>query len=349
MRKGFNFLWNGHPLLLPPSKVRMPVRETSMNQGRRVLLSLSLVALASRRAKAAYPIRVGTLRFGSVGWEMDVIRAYGLDMGQGVNVESVEFAAGQATQVALQAGRVDMTVQDWLWVSRQRASGADWTLAPTSGAVGAVIVPAGSGIRDMAGLRGKRLGVAGSPLDKSWLILRAYASRVCGLDLDQAVEKQFGPPPLLAEQLASGRLDAVLTYWPFAARAEAAGMVRVLAVEDAVVGLGITGAVPAVGWVFSDGFAARAPDAVRGFIAASTQARAILVSSDAEWDRIAPLTGTSGPSELTRVRDWYRRGVPGAWDLNATAALYDVLAQIGGPALVGPATHLSPGTFWMPA
>ncbi len=320
-----------------------------MNQGRRILLSLPLVVLAAGVAKAQAAIRVGTLRFGSVGWELDVMRAHGLDVAQGVTVEAVEFAAGQATQVALQAGRVDMTVQDWLWVSRQRAGGADWTLSPTSGAVGAIVAPARSGIRDVVGLRGKRLGIAGSPLDKSWLILRAYAQRVFELDLETAVEKQFGPPPLLAEQLASGRLDAVLTYWPFAARAEAAGMVRVLAVEDAVTGLGITGAVPAVGWVFSDAFAARAPEAVRGLIAASTQARAILVSSDAEWDRIAPLTGTSSPEELIRFREWYRRGAAPAWDLNATAALYDVLAQTGGPALVGPATHLVPGTFWMPA
>jgi len=320
--------------------------------GRRTLLATPLIAVLPRAAAqaAAMPaIRVGTLRFGSVAWELDVMRTHGLDTEAGVTVEAVEFAASQATQVALQAGRVDMVVLDWLWVSRQRASGADWTLSPTSGALGAVMAPPGSPVQTVADLRGRRLGIAGSPLDKSWLLLRAYAQQTLGLDLDQAVTKSFGPPPLLAEQLAAGRLDGALTYWPFAARAEASGQRRVLAMEDAVEALGIPRGVPFVGWVFSDAFAARSRAAVQGFVAASDRARAILVASDVEWERIAPLTGAAGPGELARLRDWYRRGAPEHWNLEATARLYDVLAAIGGPALVGPAAHLAPGTLWPPA
>ncbi len=313
---------------------------------RTALLLPAAAALGARRAAAAPGIRVGTLRFGSVAWELDVVRSHGLDSAAGVAVEAVEFASSQAPQVALQAGRVDAIVQDWLWVSRQRASGADWTLSPTSGALGAVMAPPGSPVQAMADLAGRRLGIAGSPLDKSWLILRAYAQRTAGLDLDAATAKTFGPPPLLAEQAAAGRLDAVLTYWPFAARAEAAGQRRVLAMEEAVGALGIPSGVPFVGWVFSDAFAARSASAVQGFVEASAKARAILVESDAEWDRIAPLTGTSGPEELARLRDWYRRGAPAAWDLAAVPRLYDLLAEIGGPDLVGPAAHLQPGTLW---
>ena len=317
---------------------------------RRTLLSAALAA-ASPLVAAAAPgnaIRVGTLRFGSVAWELDVMRTHGLDAAAGVAIEAVEFAATQAAQVALQAGRVDTAVQDWLWVSRQRAMGADWTLSPTSGALGAVMAPAASPVHTVADLRGRRLGIAGSPLDKSWLLLRAYAQRKLNLDLDQAADKSFGPPPLIAEQLTAGRLDAVLTYWPFAARAEAAGQRRVLAMEDVVEALGIPPGVPFVGWVFSDAFAARSPAAVGGFVKASDRARAILVASDAEWQRIAPLTGATGPNELARLRDAYRRGVPERWDLPAVARLYDVLAEVGGPALVGPAAHLAPGTLWTP-
>lgn len=326
-----------------------------MHYKRRSLLLTPLMAgLPVGAARAASPpIRVGTLRYGSVAWELDVMRVHGLDQAAGVTVEPVEFAAAQAAQVALQVGRVDMAVQDWLWVSRQRASGADWTLSPTSSALGAVMAPSASAIQSVGDLRGRRLGIAGSPLDKSWLLLRAYAQQAIGLDLDQAVTKSFGPPPLLAEQMTAGRLDAVLTYWPFAARAEAAGLRRVLAMEDAVEALGVPQnvsflGVPFVGWVFSDTFAARDAAAVQAFIEASARARSILVESDAEWDRIAPLTGSSGPDELARLRTWYRRGAPARWNLEATAPLYDVLASIGGPALVGSAAHLAPGTFWSP-
>ena len=317
---------------------------------RRTLLLAPLLAAVPRAGWAAGPIRVGTLRYGTVAWELDVMRHHGLDAAAGVAVETVEFAAALATQVALQAGRVDMVVQDWLWVSRQRASGADWTLSPSSAALGAVMAPPDSPVATVADLRGRRLGIAGSPLDKSWLILRAYAQRVHGLDLDALATKQFGPPPLLAEQMLAGRLDAVLTYWPFAARAEAAGQRRVLAMEDAVEALGVPSGVPFIGWVFSDALAARDSAGVAGFLRASAAARTVLAGTgadaDAEWAHIAPLTGTSSQGELDRLRAWYRRGVPPAWNEAGTAQLYDLLAVIGGPALVGPAAHLAPGTFW---
>ena len=182
-----------------------------MNQRRRALLLATLLAALPRPSHAAAPIRVGTLRYGTVAWELDVMRHHGLAAAAGVAVEPVEpveFAAAQATQVALQAGRVDLIVQDWLWVSRQRASGADWTLSPSSAALGAIMAPQASPVRSVPDLHGRRLGIAGSPLDKSWLILRAYAQKAHGLDLDAAATKTFGPPPLVAEQLSAGRLDA---------------------------------------------------------------------------------------------------------------------------------------------
>jgi len=306
-------------------------------------------SVAALPACAAEPVRVGTLRFGSVAWELDVMRAHKLDAA--FALERVEFAAGQGSQVALQAGRVDVVLQDWLWVSRQRASGADWTFAPASAALGALVAPPASPVKGVADLAGRRLGVAGTPLDKSWLLLRAFASKTLRLDLEASVEKTFGPPPLLAQQLEAGRLDAVLTYWPFAARGEAQGLRPVLDMGDALAALEAAPGLPMLGYVFSEGWAARNRRALEGFLAASREARAILAASDAEWDRIAPLTGASGPAELAHLRDWYRRGIPGAWDpamQRSAERLYDLFAAIGGPALVGPATHLAPGTFWRP-
>jgi NitT/TauT family transport system substrate-binding protein len=316
---------------------------------RAVLLALLSAPIAFRIARAAAPIRIGVLRFGTVSWELDVIRRHGLDQAQGISLEPVEFAAAQATQVALQAGAVDMVALDWLWVSRQRSDGADWSFVPFSNAVGGLVVPATSPIRSVADLPGRKLGIAGSPLDKSWLILRAYAQRRHGIDLDTAVEKSFGAPPLLAEQLKAGRLDAMLTFWPFAARAEAAGMRSILAIDAAVSALGIAGTVPFIGYVFSQKWADRNRAAVEGFLAALAKARAILATDDAEWQTLAPLTGAAGDAELQRLKSWYRRGIPVHWgraEQDAAAQLFQVLAEIGGPALVGPATSIAPGTFW---
>jgi NitT/TauT family transport system substrate-binding protein len=251
--------------------------------------------------------------------------------------------------VALQSGQVDMIVVDWLWVARQRGAGADWTFVPFSNAVGALIAPAGSPVRDVPDLADRAVGIAGSPLDKSWLILRAYATKRYGIDLDSKVNKSFGPPSLLAEQMRAGRLDALLTYWPFAAKAEAAGARRILAVEDAVSALGIGAGVPYIGYTFAQRWAEQNPALIDGFITASRQARSVLATSDAEWQRLKPMTGAADDAELERLRDWYRRGIPHRWDgaeRQAAGQLFDLLASIGGPDLVGPINATPSGTFW---
>jgi NitT/TauT family transport system substrate-binding protein len=261
---------------------------------RRALLAAGVASVASPlRAASASQVRVGVLRFGTVSWEIDVIRHHGLDSGAGIAVEPVELAAAQAAQVALQAGKVDMIVVDWLWVARQRASGADWCSVPFSDAVGALIVPPESPVHEVQDLAGRALGIAGSPLDKSWLILRAYASQRYGIDLNAVANKNFGPPPLLAEQMKAGRLDALLTYWQFAAKAEAAGARRILAVEDAVAALGVSSGVPFIGYTFSQHWAESNRMLIDAFIAASRRARDILANSDAEWLRIMPVTGAA--------------------------------------------------------
>lgn len=321
-----------------------------MRMARRLLLSATLPAIARPlRAETTPLIRVGVLRFGTVSWEVDVIRHHTLDIAAHIAIEPVELAAAQAAQVALQAGDVDVIVADWLFVARQRGAGADWTFVPFSNAVGALIAPADSPVRDVPDLVGRTLGIAGSPLDKSWLILRAYATQRYGIDLNAKASKSFGPPPLLAEQMKSGRLDALLTFWPYAAKAEAAGARRILAVEDAVTALGIDAGVPYIGYIFAQHWAEQNPGLIDGFIAASRAARAILAASDAEWQRVKPLTGAADDAELERLRDWYRRGMPRHWgepERHAAAQLFELMAKIGGPDLVGPISAVPTGTFW---
>src|SRR5258708_7639009 len=133
----------------------------TMKLSRRAVLFAALgTAFAPRPAVAAAPlVRVGSLKFGTASWELDVIRRNGFDQAHGVAIEAVEFAAAQATQVALQAGRVDMILLDWLWVARQRADGADWTFTPFSGAVGALVAPPSPPVTSFKALAGAQLGI----------------------------------------------------------------------------------------------------------------------------------------------------------------------------------------------
>jgi NitT/TauT family transport system substrate-binding protein len=283
-----------------------------------------------------------------LSWVLDVIARHGLDQKQGIRIQPLELAATPAAQLALQAGRVDLIVSDWLWVSRQRAEGGDLTFTPFSSAIGSLIVPSASPIRDVTGLAGQRLGIAGSAIDKSWLVLRLYARTNFELDLDARVHKSFGAPPLLSEELAADRLDAVLTYWPFAAKLEARGMRPLLSIGDALAALGIAGDLPLTGFVVSARWATDNQVALDGFLETSRAANAILADSDAEWERIAPLTGAADTAELVKLRDSYRQGIPRHWgaaERESASRLYRLLAEVVGTTLVGSSPDLAPGTF----
>ncbi len=139
-----------------------------MRLPRRLLLSALSAVIRPLRAEPVPSVRVGLLRFGTVSWEIDVMRQHALDAAAHIAVEPVELAAAPAAQVALQAGDVDVIVADWLFVARQRGVGADWTFVPFSNAVGALIAPAGSPVHEVPDLVGAHFGCRGrgAHLDK---------------------------------------------------------------------------------------------------------------------------------------------------------------------------------------
>lgn len=310
---------------------------------------LALVVTAPDVDAAPARVRVGVLKFGTVSWELDVMQTHGLATREGVDLQVVSLASTNATTVALQGGAVDMIVTDWTWVSRQRAEGRPYTFVPYSLTVGGLIVRPDSGIRELADLRGKRLGVAGGPVDKSWLFFRAYGRRVLGEDLGKLVEPSFGGPPLLNELVLRGELPAVLNYWQYGARLKAAGMRELVSVADVLRALGVPGPVPLLGWAFDERWANANRATVSAFLRAAYAAKQILTTSDAEWERIQPLTGATEPAVLRALRDAFREGTPrrfGQAEIDSATAAFAVLAREGGEELVGSSRQLSPGTFW---
>jgi len=141
----------------------------------------------------------------------------------------------------------------------------------------------------------------------------------------------------------------VLTYWPFAAKLEARGMRRLLSVGDALAALGFAADTPIIGYVLSERWAAGNTVALNGFLGASREAKVILENADAEWERIAPLTGAANTAELLKLREAYRQAIPRRWaeeQRNSATQLYKLLAAVGGAALVGPSPDIAPGTFF---
>jgi NitT/TauT family transport system substrate-binding protein len=312
------------------------------------LIALSVSPVVAQEG-AQETVRVAVLADGTVSWEVDTIQHYDLAAAHGVELEVVELANPTATKIALQSGRVDVAVSDWLWVSRRRQEGADLTFAPYSRAIGALMAGPDSGIEGLDDLADRKIGIVGGPLDKNWLLLRAFAMRQDIRDPGQTTETVYGAPPLMSQQVRRGRVDAVLTYWHYAARLEADGYRRVVDVGEIIEGLGLSGDVPMLGYVFSAGWAERNPAAVDGFLAASREAKEILRTRDDAWARLRPLIQPDSDAQLRALRAGFRAGIPRAWgtaERESARKLFDILRELGGRELVGSSQRLAPGTFW---
>jgi NitT/TauT family transport system substrate-binding protein len=316
----------------------------------RLALAVTLALIASG-ALAADRIRVAAQKTGTLAWELDVIKAHHLDKKANLEIETLELASPEAGKIALKGGSADIIVSDWTWVARERALGDGLVYYPYLSTLGAVMVPAQSPIKSVADLKGRKLGVAGGPLDKSWLLLRGLALR-SGLDLKTQATIVFGAPPLLAEKGLQGEIDATLTFWNFCADLEAKGQRRAIDMEDVVRRLGANGSVAIIGYVFDGAWAARNRSAVDRFLAIARQAKDILATSEAEWQRLAPRIGAADRNALAIYRQRYSDGIPrrAVADEEADArALYKILAEIGGTDLVGPGRELDRGSFYRPA
>ncbi|MGR9100875.1 MAG: ABC transporter substrate-binding protein [Gammaproteobacteria bacterium] len=293
-------------------------------------------------------IRVGVLAFGTANWELAALQNEGLDDPGRYRLDVRSVANPQAGKIALQSGAVDVIVSDWIWVSAQRSSGTDFTFYPYSETAGALIVPADSPVRGVKDLINLRLGIAGGELDKNWLLLRALAKRQYGLDLDRNVEKVYGAPPLLNQQMLHGNLDALINYWHYAARLEAQGYRALINGREIQEGLGIK-PIPMLGYVFRESWAKEHRKALSAFLAAAKQAKELLCTSDAAWEKIAPPPKSDRPETAQILRLRYCEGRVADWgeeEQQAAGDIFRLLKEFGGGRLTGSSDTLQPGTFW---
>jgi NitT/TauT family transport system substrate-binding protein len=324
----------------------------------RLALALCLALVAGLPARAADKLRLGVQASGTFGWEIAVARSHGLDRQADLDLETVELATTDAGKIALAGGGADLILSDWLWAARERSLGTDMLFYPHSTALGAVMAQKstkdGGAFARPADFVGKKLGVAGGPLDKSWLMLQAWALRQ-GVDLKARADIVFAAPPLLAEKLGQGELDAALEFWPYAARLQAQGFARVVDMAEVERDLGAKGPVIVTGYVFRDSFAARNGPALARFFDMMTKAKSLIADDDAAFAEIAPkvaaIAGSSDPATLALFRQYYRQGIPTrplADDIADADAIFGVLAKIGGPKLVGSAEKLDRSVFYSP-
>ncbi len=313
---------------------------------------LAMMPSAASRAEVARDVpelRVGVLEFGTVGWEIDTVQRLGLAGRHGIRLDVIPLASENAMKVALLSGSVDLVVSDWFWVATLRSRGQDYQFVPFSKAVGAVVANPGAGIKSLADLQGKRVGVAGGPVDKSWLIARAYARKKYGIDLKSVAKPQFAAPPLINHLMLDGELPAAINFWQYSSRLVAQGMQPVITVEQMLKGLGVKTVPPLLGWVFSQRWAETHGDALRAFIAATYDAKQELARSDAAWQPLRSKVKPENEVVFAAIRQGYRDGIVehfGAPEIHAAGQLFDLIADGNHGELTSGTSELPADVFW---
>jgi NitT/TauT family transport system substrate-binding protein len=311
-----------------------------------------LLCCFGARAEDLPVVRVGTLKFGTVNWELDVMARHGLDRARGFALKPMDFAGKDGAAVALQGGEVDVILTDWLWVAKRRAMGGDFTFAPHSHVTGALMVRKDAGIATLADLKGKKIGIGGGPADKSWILLRAYAQKSAGFDPAHDSTPVFAAPPLLNVTLMRGELPAALNFWQYNARLPADQVVPLVRIEDMLPALGLPADMPLLGWVFSESWAKAHAKEITAYLAAAAEARHILATSPEEWQKIKPMTGAADDATLVRLREAYKGGVMAESEaspaqLEAEAQIMaDLLAKLGDTEEAPPGGKVPRGTFF---
>ncbi len=255
-------------------------------------------------------LSVSVLQFGTAHWELDHILHRKLDRENGYRLELKLVANLPASRLAVTSGSVNGAVADLLWAQARFQAGTSYLYVPFSSRIGEVVVPEQSSIRTLADLAGKRIGVAGGPDSKGWILLQKVAGRR-GVDLVETAEVQFAAPPLLNQALKRDQVDVIVTYWHFAARLRGEGGWRsAFGMADLLTELDLDRNLPVLGYVFPANWATDHGPLIDRFAASLHQAKAELAEGKSRWQRLRPLMGDPDDRVFSALREGFVTGTP---------------------------------------
>lgn len=311
---------------------------------------LLALALGSCAVQADNTIRVGVLQYGTLNWEMDVQELEQLPQQYGLNITRVPLGSPQALLVALQGGSVDVILNDWLWVARQKEAGRDFYYYPYSTAAGVLVTRPESNIRQLSDLRGKTIGIAGGNANKNWVLYRTFLKQQANLDLQNDLTVKFAAPPMLNALIQQGELDAVINFWHYAALLNAQGMDTLVTMPEVLSALDVKGEVPLLGWVFKKDWADANQQILNRFLSMSAQARQLMKSDDKIWHDIPSFTAKFSPQvQPYLIRD-YRSGIPSQLNKQRYQQLDELFSLLRANdskyALTGNLEGLPDDIFW---
>lgn len=276
-------------------------------------------------------LTLSVLQFGTAHWELVHIQRRGLDRAHGFDLDVRLVANLAASRIAVASSDVDGAVADLLWTQARFEAGMPYLYLPFSSSIGDIMVPEDSSVESVADLVGKRIGVAGGPDSKGWVLLKKVA-RQQGYDLDRDATVQYAAPPLLSQALKRRQLDVLVTYWHFAARLRGEGGVRsAFSMSDLLDVLGLDRDLPVLGYVFRADWAERHRGLVGQFGEALSQAKNELAADPTYWNALRPLMRAGDDRVFDALRSGFVEGIPKPLDDSRIADLQHLLKLVGTP------------------
>lgn len=255
-------------------------------------------------------LSISVLQFGTAHWELDHILYSGLDRQNGYQLELKPVANLPASRLAVTSGSVNGAVADLLWAQSRFQAGTPYLYVPFSSQIGDIVVSESSTVGSVENLAGKRIGVAGGPDSKGWILLRKVAGQQ-GIKLNESAEVQFAAPPLLSQALKRGQMDVIVTYWHFAARLQGEGGWRsAFSMADLLTAMDLDRNLPVLGYVFPAPWAESHGDLINRFAGSLRQAKAELTNDQSHWQRLRPLMGNPEEGVFTALRKGFVAGTP---------------------------------------
>ena len=126
-------------------------------------------------------------------------------------------------------------------------------------------------------------------------------------------------------------------------------MRKLVDIADAAKALGLDPETPLLGYVVKGEMLRDNADAIKGFAAASRAAKTILAMDDAEWDRLRPQMNAKTDVQFDALKAGFRAGIPVDQPIDTAAAdkMLKLMVRLGGEKLLGQATALPEGTFFV--
>lgn len=301
------------------------------------LLLLAVPALAQVKGDGS-KLRILTFPSGN-DYPAFAIARLKLDKKYGFDAEIVPGQPGPPAMTAFRSAAVDAGNMNWLELARLRSMGENVTgITPFLQWPNLIVVPANSPVKDIADLKGKKVGTH-NRLAPEWLLFVATARAKFGFDPRTDSKVHEAGPGLLRGLLDRNELDGSLMFYNLGFPIVATGQARVLSsTRDLLKPLGLPTEIMLSTWAFRDDYVRQHPANVRAFVAAYQEAVQYLRKNDDIWIEALARQDIKDPKVVALMRDWSRAVTLerfSATPMEDVRKMFDVLYAIGGKEALG--------------